>query len=74
MTEAYEHLRRSLRHHHQSWLDPYGATQPAEFFAVLTETFYQQPAHLKDTQPAVYAVLCDFYRIDPMIAFYSESD
>lgn len=74
MTEAYEHLRRSLRHHHQSWLDPYGATQPAEFFAVLTEAFYQQPAHLKDTQPAVYAVLCDFYRIDPMIAFCSKSD
>ncbi|MBW7472672.1 zinc-dependent peptidase [Marinobacter sp. F4218] len=66
MTKAYEDLRHSLRHHHQGWLDPYGATQPAEFFAVLTEAFYQQPHHLKDTQPAVYEVLCDYYRVDPI--------
>lgn len=65
MTIAYDNLRHSLRHHRKSWLDPYGATQPAEFFAVLTETFYQQPQHLKEQQPAVYDLLCDFYRIDP---------
>lgn len=66
MTKAYEDLRHSLRHHHQGWLDPYGATQPAEFFAVLTEAFYQKPQHLKETQPAVYAVLCEYYRVDPI--------
>lgn len=65
MTIAYDDLRYSLRHHRKSWLDPYGATKPAEFFAVLTETFYQQPKHLKEQQPAVYELLSDFYRIDP---------
>lgn len=65
MTIAYDDLRHSLRHHRKSWLDPYGATKPAEFFAVLTETFYQQPLHLKEQQPAVYDLLSDFYRIDP---------
>ncbi|MDO6823060.1 zinc-dependent peptidase [Marinobacter sp. 1_MG-2023] len=65
MTIAYDNLRHSLRHRRKSWLDPYGATKPAEFFAVLTETFYQQPQHLKDQQPAVYDLLSDFYRIDP---------
>lgn len=65
MTIAYDDLRHSLRHHRTSWLDPYGATKPAEFFAVLTETFYQQPHHLKEQQPAVYNLLCDFYRLDP---------
>lgn len=65
MTIAYDDLRHSLRHHRKSWLDPYGATKPAEFFAVLTETFYQQPQHLKEQQPAVYELLCDFYRINP---------
>ncbi|MDN6320540.1 MAG: zinc-dependent peptidase [Marinobacter sp.] len=65
MTIAYDDLRHSLRHHRKSWLDPYGATKPAEFFAVLTETFYQQPLHLKEQQPAVYDLLRDFYRIDP---------
>lgn len=66
MTRAYEHLRHSLRHHQHSWLDPYGATEPAEFFAVLTETFFQQPQHLSDEQPDVYQALCGFYRFDPL--------
>lgn len=65
MTIAYDNLRHSLRHRRKSWLDPYGATKPAEFFAVLTETFYQQPQHLKEHQPAVYDLLSTFYRIDP---------
>ncbi|MDV3504960.1 zinc-dependent peptidase [Marinobacter sp. M-5] len=66
MSQAYENLRTSLAHHHSSWLDPYGATEPAEFFAVLTEAFYQQPQHLKSEQPEVYAALCGFYRLDPL--------
>lgn len=66
MTRAYAHLRQSLRHHRKPWLDPYGATEPAEFFAVLTETFFQQPDHLKEEQPEVYEALCGFYRLDPL--------
>lgn len=66
MTRAYEHLRHTLRHHQHSWLDPYGATEPAEFFAVLTEAFFQQPQHLSDEQPEVYKALCGFYRFDPL--------
>jgi Mlc titration factor MtfA (ptsG expression regulator) len=66
MTQAYEHLRASLRHHQTPWLDPYGATEPAEFFAVLTEAFFQQPEHLKHEQPEVYRALCGFYRLDPL--------
>ncbi len=65
MTTAFNNLRHSLMHRSTSWLDPYGATKPAEFFAVLTETFYQQPQHLKEQQPAVYDLLRDFYRVDP---------
>lgn len=65
MSLAYDHLRQSLAHRRESWLDPYGATKPAEFFAVLTEAFYQQPHHLNEHQPAVYSVLRDFYRVDP---------
>lgn len=66
MTQAYEHLRQSLSRG-ESWLDPYGATEPAEFFAVLTETFFQQPKHLSQEQPAVFEALQSFYRIDPRI-------
>ena len=65
MTEAYEDLRHSLQQHHRPWLDPYGATKPAEFFAVLTEAFFQQPDHLVQAQPEVYKVLQEYYRLDP---------
>ena len=65
-TKAYEDLRDSLRHHRKSWLDPYGATKPAEFFAVLTEAFFQQPAHLQAEQPDVYKALKGYYRLNPM--------
>ncbi|HSH12899.1 MAG TPA: zinc-dependent peptidase, partial [Desulfurivibrionaceae bacterium] len=47
------------------WLDPYGATEPAEFFAVLTEAFFQQPDPLAQAQPEVFRALCGFYRLDP---------
>lgn len=66
MTEAYQDLRHSLGHHHKPWLDPYGATEPAEFFAVLTEAFFQQPGHLKAEQPEVYKALEGYYRLDPL--------
>lgn len=65
MTKAWDHLRQRLEHHHLPWLDPYGATEPAEFFAVLTEAFFQQPDHLNQQQPDVYLALCRFYRLDP---------
>lgn len=66
MTDAYSELRRSLQQHQESWLDPYGATEPAEFFAVLTEMFFQQPQQLHEAQPEVYDALMAFYRLDPM--------
>jgi len=66
MTDAWDNLQHTLEHHHKAWLDPYGATEPAEFFAVLTETFFQQPKHLWHDQPEVYNTLRDFYRLDPM--------
>ncbi|XKH00318.1 zinc-dependent peptidase [Marinobacter nauticus] len=66
MSQAWEHLQTTLEHHHKPWLDPYGATEPAEFFAVLTETFFQQPKHLWHEQPEVYKVLRDFYRLNPI--------
>jgi MtfA peptidase len=45
-----------------SVLDAYGATNEAEFFAVATETFFTRPFELKLEQPALYAILADFYR------------
>lgn len=50
----------------QPLIDPYGATEPAEFFAVVSETFFERPLDLAAEHPALYAELADFYAIDPV--------
>ncbi|MGJ8641402.1 MAG: zinc-dependent peptidase [Opitutaceae bacterium] len=46
-------------------IDPYGATNPGEFFAVVTETFFEKPRALKAKRPSLYAELQSFYGLDP---------
>lgn len=46
--------------------DRYGAQSPAEFFAVLSEVFFELPAMIEHHYPAVYRLLCAFYRQDPL--------
>lgn len=48
-----------------TFLDPYGATDPAEFFAVLTETYFERPDALRAEHPALYERLRDFYDPGP---------
>lgn len=46
-------------------LDHYGATSPAEFFAVATESFFEQPHRLAERHPALFAEFEKYYRVDP---------
>ena len=46
-------------------LDFYGAADPAEFFAVASEAFFERPAELALAHPALYAELSGYYRVDP---------
>jgi MtfA peptidase len=46
-------------------LDPYGATEPAEFFAVATETFFEKPRQLFRKYPELYDEMKRFYGADP---------
>ena len=46
-------------------LDPYGAEHPAEFFAVATEYFFEQPRRLRRRHPALYEVLRGYYGQHP---------
>ena len=46
-------------------LDEYGATNPAEFFAVATETFFTRPHELRAQSPTMYATLRRYYGLDP---------
>jgi Mlc titration factor MtfA (ptsG expression regulator) len=47
-------------------LDTYGATNPAEFFAVATEAFFEQPCALRARHPKLYAELQRYFRQDPV--------
>lgn len=46
-------------------LDDYGALDPAEFFAVATETFFQDPRRVAEGVPELYDQLRDYYGLDP---------
>ena len=46
-------------------LDPYGATDRAEFFAVATESFFERPAELRAERPALYQAMRQYYGQDP---------
>ena len=63
-TREYRRLRR---HPGQDpVLRDYAATNPAEFFAVVTEAFFERPLALAEAKPELYGVLRDFYRQDPV--------
>jgi len=47
-------------------LDRYGATNPAEFFAVATEAFFERPRALRGRHPELYAAFARFFRQDPI--------
>ena len=48
-------------------LGDYAATDPAEFFAVATELFFERPRALAEVEPAVYAELSALYRVHPLV-------
>jgi len=63
--DAFEHLQQSIAHHHRSAINDYAATDPAEFFAVVSELFFTAPQILRAEYPPVYDQLVLFYRQDP---------
>jgi Mlc titration factor MtfA (ptsG expression regulator) len=62
MHEALERLRLEP----SAAIDPYGASDPAEFFAVATEAFFERPQALAAEAPAVYRELAELYRLQPL--------
>lgn len=65
MKEGYEELMQSVEWDRETFLDPYGATDEAEFFAVVTEAFFDDPRGLKEHHPELYQLFSDFYCLDP---------
>ena len=63
--EAFQGLSDALERGRDTWLDPYAAEHPAEFFAVISEAFFEDPGETRRRYPDVYDQLKLFYRQDP---------
>jgi Mlc titration factor MtfA (ptsG expression regulator) len=55
----------ALERGRDTWLDPYAAEHPSEFFAVVSEAFFEEPHETRRRYPDVYDQLRLFYRQDP---------
>jgi len=65
MAVEYKRLCRAADRGRETLIDPYGATDPAEFFAVVTECFFDVPTPMRQDHPDLYALFREFYRQDP---------
>lgn len=61
----YNNLLQALKRNQQTLIDEYGATNLAEFFAVVTECFFEKPNELQKKHPELYQQLKEFYQQDP---------
>jgi MtfA peptidase len=71
--EEFAHLVEDVDKHRKSDIDTYGATSPAEFFAVITEVFFAKPGPFKRRHPELYEQLALFYRQDPAATAYTST-
>jgi Mlc titration factor MtfA (ptsG expression regulator) len=65
MTAEYQQLCNDIQQNAITIIDSYGATNPAEFFAVATETFFEKPQQLSSHHPALYQLLQNYYQLNP---------
>ena len=63
---AYESLVQRVEHRHRVCINPYAATSPAEFFAVISEYFFSEPKILHTHFADVYQQLQLYYRQNPL--------
>lgn len=63
--EAYADFCAEVDRGLDTEIDPYGAEHPGEFFAVVSEAFFETPGRLRARFPAVHAQLVQFYGLDP---------
>lgn len=72
LSKEYEQFLRDLKRQQSTVFDEYGSENLAEFFAVVTESFFEQPSKLQQAHPRLYQQLTLFYKQDPLE--YLDSD
>jgi len=66
LSAEFEALRQSVLDGRHMLFSSYRASDPAEFFAVISEVFFEQPGSLAEGHGELYQVLSEFYRVDPL--------
>ncbi len=70
----YERLTAAAEGNEPTLLDPYGAEEPGEFFAVLVETFFEAPVALREAHPSLYRIMSKYLRQDPAARLSAQPD
>lgn len=65
-SHEYSLLRKKINSHRKTLIDAYGAESEGEFFAVVTELFFEKPVIFEKEHPELYAELRKFYRLNPL--------
>jgi Mlc titration factor MtfA (ptsG expression regulator) len=64
--QQFEILKKQAASGTPSIFDYYGATEPAEFFAVVSEVFFEKSKQFSIEHPALYRQLTNYYKVDPI--------
>jgi Mlc titration factor MtfA (ptsG expression regulator) len=67
LSKEFDVLQSQTQRGEASLLDKYGATNPAEFFAVSSEVFFEQPQDMQEIHPQLYSQLQGLYQIHPAL-------
>lgn len=67
MGGEFRRLREQLSRGEETLLSPYAATEPAEFFAVASEVFFEQPRDMAERHAALYEELARYYQVSPLV-------
>jgi Mlc titration factor MtfA (ptsG expression regulator) len=65
LEREYHRLQHDAAHRRPTLFDPYGVENPAEFFAVVTECFFEDPRRFRARHPELYGEMSAFFRQDP---------
>jgi len=66
LSREYKELAKKTERHIKDVIDAYGSVNPAEFFAVSTEAFFEKPCQLKKNHPELFEELKNYYKINPL--------
>jgi len=66
LSKEFKTLSTKVKFRNKAFFNQYGATNPAEFFAVISEHFYEQPRTFKRKHADLYETLKNYYCVDPV--------